>query len=146
MRIHLWNSIFSIFFAGLLAYGVYWLFAMGRLSYVAPWEFFLMALATFRLVRLCCYDHITDFVRSWFRGAADDSFFGVMNTLLNCPWCTGLWFGALVVFAYFATPYAYPVIIVLAVAALATFFQLLTNLVGWNAEDKKLEVRREARS
>lgn len=143
MRIHIWNVIFGLFFAALVAFGIYWLGATGRLFVVPPWHFLLMALATFRLVRLFCYDHITDFIRAWFVGARDDSFRGVMNALLNCPWCTGLWFGFIVVFGYFATPFAYPVVVILAVAAAATFFQLLTNLVGWQAEDKKLDVKRE---
>jgi len=33
-----------------------------------------------------------------------------------------------------------PLILILAIAALASFFQVFSNLVGWNAEDKKLDV------
>ena len=63
------------------------------------------------------------------------------RTLINCPWCTGLWFALVVVFAYHATPIAWYAILVLALASAASFLQLLANLVGWHAEAKKLEVQ-----
>lgn len=133
--------MFSLFFAVLLGYGVWFLGATGGLYSVPPWHFLLLSLATFRLVRLFCYDHITEFIRNWFVGAKDDSLRGTLGALLNCPWCTGLWFSFLLVLAYFTTPYAYPVVVILAVAAVGTSFQLLVNLIGWHAEGKKAEVK-----
>jgi hypothetical protein len=99
-----------------------------------------VSLAIFRLIRLFSYDIITQFIRDWFVGARVGTFRYTFGTLINCPWCTGLWFSFVVVFFYFATPYAWPIILVLALAAVASFLQVISSLVGWHAEGKKLEV------
>jgi hypothetical protein len=137
MRLPFWNILFIVFFIAVAVLGIDWLADRRQLFIVGPWEFTLLALATFRLTRLFTYDHITDFVRGWFRGAPEDSFRATVSGLLNCPWCTGLWFAFLTVFCFFATPYAYPFVLVLAVAGVASLVQLLANFVGWSAEAKK---------
>jgi hypothetical protein len=142
MRIHPWNTLLSIFFAGLIAWGIWWLFITHRFFYPLPiLDFFLISLAIFRLIRLFTYDVITKFARDWFANSRENSFAHTLGTLLNCPWCTGLWFSFLVVFSYYATPFAWPVILILAVAGVASFLMTLSNLIGWMAEDRKHEVR-----
>lgn len=136
-----WNIVFALFFVAIVLKGTFLLFLWGRMPVtVAPWDFLLMALAVFRLVRLFCYDVITKFVRDTLSQAKPDSFFGTLSALLHCPWCTGLWFAFFVVFAFYATPFAWPIILVLAIAGVASFIQVLANLVGWHAEGKKREV------
>jgi hypothetical protein len=98
-----------------------------------------MALATQRMTRLFTYDLITRFIRDWFAGHDDRSFLGTLGALINCPWCTGLWFAFLVVFFYFAVPLAWYIILMLAIASVGSFFQLVANWVGWSAEAKKRE-------
>lgn len=138
---HFWSVFFSLLFAGLLFVGIAWLAATGRFNRpVGIGDFVLMALAIWRLIRLFTYDAITAFVREWFVGAEPHTFRGTLNTLINCPWCIGLWFSFLVVFFYFATIYAWPVILILALGAVASFLQILSNLVGWSAEAKKRSV------
>lgn len=115
-----------------------WLADVGRLSSYVPFgDFLLMALAIFRLTRLVCYDVIMAFFRDWLSSQKEGTFFGTMSALVHCPWCTGLWFAFFVVFSYFATPMAWPIILILALAALATTLQILANLLGWSAEYKK---------
>jgi uncharacterized membrane protein len=141
MRIHFWNVAFSLFFAVIVLMASAWLLASGKLALgISFGNFLLMALAIFRLVRLFTYDHITDFIRDWFRYAPKESFLGTMGALLNCPWCTGLWFSFLVVFSVYLTPLAWPIVLILALAALASFIQIFSNLVGWHAEERKLRV------
>ncbi|MEK7511279.1 MAG: DUF1360 domain-containing protein [Patescibacteria group bacterium] len=140
----LWNIIFSLFFAVLLVAGIAWLAATGSFNRpVTIADFVLMALAIWRLIRLFTYDAITAFMREWFADAAPGTFRGTLNTLINCPWCIGLWFSFIVVFFYFATIYAWPVILILALAAVGSFLQILSNLVGWSAEAKKRMVTGE---
>lgn len=135
---HFWSIFFSLFFAALLFVGIGWLAATGRFNRpVSIGDFVLMALAIWRLIRLFTYDAITAFVRDWFAGASPNTFRGTLNALVTCPWCIGLWFSYFVVFFYFATIYAWPVILVLALAAVASFLQILGNLIGWSAEAKK---------
>jgi hypothetical protein len=145
-RIHLWNLFFSLAFAAIVLWGTSWLVGTGRVTSVPLGDFILMALAVMRLTRLVVYDHILSFMRDWFDGTDARTFRGTIRQLVNCPWCTGLWFAFFVPFFYFATPYAWFIIFVLALAAVGSFLQILANLVGWYAEGKKLEVlAREAR-
>lgn len=139
-RIHYWHVVFGLLFVVLVAWGTLWLSASGKLiAWVSLGDFLLMALAIMRLTRLVCYDSIMGFVRDWFRGADPYTLRGTLDTLINCPWCMGLWFSFFVPFFYFATPYAAFVIFMLALAAVGSFLQLLANLVGWSAEAKKRE-------
>ena len=140
MKFHFWHTTLSVFFLLLLALAIEWLAVMGRLAAFVPvGDFLLMTLAIMRLVRLTTYDNITAFVREWFDGYDPESFRGALGTLINCPWCTGLWYALIVVFFYFATPYAWYVILILALSAAASFLQILVNAVGWTAELRKKE-------
>ena len=143
MRFHFWHTVLSLFFAALAVWAYLWLSASGHLAtFIPAGDFFLMVLAILRLVRLFTYDTITQFMRDWFVGANPRSFLGSMGTLVNCPWCTGLWFSLIVVFFYFATPIiAWYAILVLALSSLAAMLQMTANYIGWSAEAKKQECR-----
>lgn len=137
-RLALWNIAFSLFFILLLLIGIQWLFATNRFTpYVPLADFLLMALAIFRLIRLFSYDLITKFYRDWLAKQPEDSFLGTLSALMHCPWCSGLWFSYAVVFFYFATPISIPLILILALAGVASIIQILANLIGWSAEYKK---------
>lgn len=143
MRIHKWNFLLSLFFVVLVLYSVWYLIADRSLYYAVPVrDLVLMGLAIFRFTRLFTYDVITQFIRDWFVGARKDSFRHTLGALLDCPWCTGLWFSWFVVFFYFAAPVvAWPIILIMALASGASFFQLIANWVGWSAELKKMETK-----
>ena len=141
IRSSFWNIVFGLFFAALVLMGTNWLFENGLFYRNIPWgDYALMAFAIFRLVRLFCYDVVTKFIRDALGHAKQDSFFGTMHALLSCPWCAGLWFAFFVVFFYYATPFAWPILLVLALAGVASLFQVLANLIGWHAEGKKRDV------
>lgn len=142
MRFHFWHTFLSLFFATIAVFGFLYLSATSRLAAFVPLsDFVLMALAIFRLVRLFTYDAVTAFIREWFAGADPLTLRGSLGTLINCPWCTGLWFALVVVFFYFLTPIAWYAILVLALAAAGSFLQLIANLIGWSAEAKKREAQ-----
>lgn len=131
-----------LFFAAVSVLGYDWLAVHNRLvSWVPVTDFFLMTLATMRLVRLFTYDNIMTFVRDWFKDSSPESLAGSLGTLINCPWCSGLWFALVITFFYFATPIAWYAIFVLALGALASSFQVFTNWIGWSAEFKKKQVQ-----
>lgn len=143
MRFYFWNVVLSVVFAAIALAGFGWLFVRGTdFRSVPTRDLVLITLAILRLVRLFTYDHITAFVRNWFKDAQEGSLAHTLGVLINCPWCNSLWFTFVVVFAYFATPYAWPFILVLALSAVASAFQITTNLIGWHAEGKKQEVKR----
>lgn len=141
-----YSILFSVFFLALIALSYVYLYDAGRLVTKIPWtDLILLSLATFRLVRLFTYDHITAFLREWVRTSKEGTFLGTVRDLLNCPWCTGVWFAFLAYVGYAVSRDAVmPIILILAIAGLASFFQVFTNLVGWNAEDKKIDVRHKA--
>ena len=134
--------MFSLLFLVLLVTGISWLVSTNRIFYAVPTrDLILITLAISRLVRLTSYDVITKSIRDSFAGPADDSLRDTLRVLINCPWCTGLWYSYFVIFFYFATPYAWPVILILAIAFAASFFQLTSNLIGWSAEAMKIKAK-----
>lgn len=145
MKFHFWHAFLSAFYVIVAITAFAWLAAFERLGTWIPLsDFVLMTLAIFRLVRLFTYDNIMAFVRDSFAGTDPLSLRGSLGTLINCPWCTGLWFSLVVVFFYFLTPAAWYGILILALAAVASFLQLLSNLIGWSAEAKKREAQQIA--
>lgn len=147
---YFWNAVFSLFFLVLVVMGT---IILDTESYrpidtFTLLDFALIALATFRLVRLFVYDAVTKFFREQFWDAKTVGKDTVLQKplrgprrtladLLSCPWCFGVWAAAAVVFCYALTPYAYYIVVFLAVAGVATFVQLLSNLVGHKAEQLK---------
>ncbi len=150
---YFWNIIFTLFFLCLVfmgtvileseAYKVY-----AELTFV---DFALITLASFRVIRLMVYDKITAFFREQFYDVVEQKgkillvkpAHGPRRTLadlLTCPWCFGVWATATIGFFYLLTPYAFFPVLLLALSAVATFLQLLTNLIGWKAEQTKNEV------
>lgn len=149
---YFWNIIFSIFFIGLIIMGAIILESESRIpfSQLTITDYVLVTLASWRLVRLFINDSITKFFREQFwdlekvgrgyelvkpktgprRTVAD---------LLSCPWCFGIWSAATIIFFYLITPYAVFPITILAIGAVATFLQILSNLIGNKAELLKKE-------
>lgn len=150
---YFWNVAFSIFFLALVFMGVVILESeaykdMANLTLV---DYVLMALASFRVIRLVVYDKITAFFREQFydvnptktKMALEKPATGPRRTLadlLTCPWCFGVWAAATVSFFYLLTPYALYPVLLLALSAVASFIQLLSNLIGWKAEQIKQDV------
>jgi hypothetical protein len=141
--IHWWHTLFSLFFAVLAVYAALFLDSLGALPvYVPFFDVVLIVLATFRLVRLFSYDVITKFIREWFVGKDPHTLLGTLGTLINCPWCTGLWFALLTTFFYALSPLAWFFIFLLAVGGVASLIQVTANWIGWNAEIRKKECER----
>lgn len=113
-------------------------------------QFLILSLATFRLTRLMVYDKITAFFREQFWDVVEVRGKRVLEKpqrgprrtiadLLSCPWCIGMWMGATVVFFYHLTLFAWFPIMFLAVAGLGSLLQIATNLLGWRAEQARLD-------
>ena len=138
MRIHFWHTAFSLFFFLAAVFAVAHLNSKDLLpTWIPVFDFILLTLATFRLTRLFVYDSITAFIRGWFYGQPKTTFLGTLSTLINCPWCMGLWFAFFLAYVYFLTPFAWFFILALAVGGLATAVQIGCNLLGWSAENAK---------
>lgn len=147
---YFWNAIFSVFFLVLIVMGSIILETESYrpLASFTSIDYALVTLATFRLIRLFVYDAITKFFREQFWDVKKNGrelmlekpATGPRRTvadLMSCPWCFGVWAGAMVVFFYALTPYAYYVVVFLAISGIASFIQVLSNLIGHKAEQLK---------
>jgi hypothetical protein len=150
---YFWNFVFSVFFLALVVMGAIILESESRirLSELALTDYVLITLASWRLTRLFVYDAITKFFREQFwdlkkvgKGLVlEKPKVGPRRTLadlLSCPWCFGVWATAMVTFLYLISSYMVYPILILALSGVATFLQLLSNLVGHKAEQMKQEV------
>ena len=153
---YLWQVVFSIFFLLLVMMGMIILSTESRipLTELTVTDFVLITLATWRLIRLFIYDAITKFFREQFADVVkvpggyvfEKPARGPRRTLyelMHCPWCIGVWMAATVTFFYLLTSLAVYPVIFLALSAAATFLQLVSNWVGWQAEKAKKEAQEE---
>jgi hypothetical protein len=149
---YFWNFVFAVFFLVLVVMLAIILETESRipLAELTVIDYMLITLASWRFTRLMVYDAITKFFREQFydvvkvgKGfALEKPKVGPRRTLadlLSCPWCFGVWATAMVIFFYLITPYAVYPVLILALSAVATFLQLISNLVGHKAELAKKE-------
>ncbi|WP_019240532.1 MULTISPECIES: DUF1360 domain-containing protein [Bacillus] len=104
----------------------------------------LLSLASFRLTRLIVFDKITSFLRKPFfeevveknaQGETEvyivpkkSGLKGWIGELLSCYWCTGVWITMFIVLISYLIPYwSNPIIVVLAVAGLASLFETVVQ-------------------
>ncbi len=150
---YFWNFVFTLFFLVLVVMGAIILETESRirLTELSLTDYVLVTLASWRLTRLFVYDAITKFFREQFWDVVkvgkgfqlEKPKTGPRRTLadlLSCTWCFGLWASSTVLFFYLLTPYAVFPVALLAIGAVASFLQILANLVGHRAEQIKLEV------
>lgn len=111
-------------------------------------DFFVIALASFRLTRLLVYDKITEFIRKPFHHVIEEElpdgtivqYLQIKGTgirkwvgeLLSCYWCTGIWCAA---FFYFLYEYYFilsePLLFIFAIAAVASIIEsCITKLIN----------------
>lgn len=150
---YFWNVIFLVFFLCLVFMGAVILDGEAYKTYenLLLTDYILIALASFRIIRMVVYDKIFAFFREQFYDATEYKGKVVLvkpesgprrtlADLLTCPWCFGVWATAMVSFFYLLTPYAFFPVLFLAISAVASFLQILANLIGWKAEQVKLDV------
>jgi hypothetical protein len=153
---NLWNFLFSILFLIVLAGAVYVIYLVrGEFPHQVPvFDAIMMGFAAFRLTRLIVYDKITRWFRELFADTMEVERNGVVyievrpfgrgirhtiHDLLACPWCIGFWGALIISFAYFVFPWAWYVIFFIAMAGLGSLLQISANLIGWKAENAKLD-------
>lgn len=137
-----WNALFSLLFL-ILLFLFFWILTdgldqFGWLYLAIPIDIVLIALATFRLIRLVTFDKIFAFVRNMFLVEQSDGTYvkpagGIRRTvaeLMECLWCTGLWAALFATTLYFIADIGRFVILVLAVAALGSFLQVFSQMIG----------------
>lgn len=126
---HFWHFITSAVFGIITLLMVFYLVATKNVPRQIPtFDFIMLTLATFRITRLLVHDLVLDFIRDQFKNATSGLKLS-MRDLLDCPWCTGAWVSLFVGFAYFVTPLAWPIILIMAVAGFGTLLTILASLM-----------------
>lgn len=129
-----WHFFSSIVFVALTIILIYHLIAAQEVRYSIPlYDFFILIMATFRLVRLFTYDSVTDFIREYL-GQFPNGFRKNLSDLINCPWCTGMWMSLLSVFLYFDVPNSWIFLLIMALAGTGTFIQIAIWKIGLEKE------------
>lgn len=158
--VKIWNLTASVFFLVICLIMFIVFQSLKPVNFVVTiFDLIILSLANFRLVRLFIYDNITVFLREIFMDLkirdnldgikifdyieSKNSFKFTLHKLLQCPWCFGIWTSFISSFFYFTFPELQIVFIVLAISALASFSILLSNLIGWTAEEKKIKVEKK---
>lgn len=153
-----WYIVYSLFFLVVATSMIYSLYVRnGQLpTSISLFDLGLIILATFRLTRLFVYDKITHFLRDMFQHveevytqegvtyyAKTERTSGPLRTayeLLICPWCFSIWAALFVTYAYFLnTQLFWLPILIFAISGLGTAIQIWVNMIGWTAENRKLE-------
>lgn len=153
-----WNIIASILFITIF-YFLYKLFIENNLSFYnfTYQDIIILTLANFRLIRLFVYDNITLFLREYFMDInivkkdnqetyefinSKSSLKLTIYKLLTCPWCFGIWTTFVTVTLYNVFPLIKIISILLAISGVASAMIILINLIGWNAEYKKIKTNK----
>lgn len=149
---YFWNLIFLFFFGCVLLMATIILETEATRAYESLLfvDYVLMTLASFRLVRLVVYDKMFAFLREQFYDVteykgnvvlikAESGPRRTLADLITCPWCVGVWAVLIVSFFYLLTSYAVYPVLLLALSGVVSLLQIIANLIGWKAEQAKLD-------
>lgn len=125
-----WNFLFSLLFVVLVALSLRYFESKGSFpERIEEFDFILIILATFRLIRLFVYDSVTDYIRDYLSNFESGPR-KTLSNLISCPWCTGVWMAFFIVFFYFYSPLFWLPMLILAVAGAGSFIQVTINRIG----------------
>lgn len=155
---HFWYIAYSIFFLVVAVAMLRSLFIVNSTlpTAISLFDLVIMILATFRITRLFVYDQITFFIRDMLQHGEETytqegatyvrkvkRTGGPLRTayeLVTCPWCFSIWASLLVAYSYFLNKDIFWLpILIFAISGAATSLQILINMFGWIAENRKLD-------
>ena len=126
-----WHFFTSMIFLILISFATFLFYKIDKISTsVSIFDFFLMGLAVFRIVRLVNQDLIFDFARDYFDKYKTGARYSI-SQLINCPWCVGIWSAFFIGFLYFLNPFTWFFIFILALAGAGTIIYIIINFI-WN--------------
>lgn len=108
---------------------------------ISLFDLLLICIATYRMTRLIVYDRIFKLVRDIIRSFEGTGIGDSVKSIITCPWCAGVWISLFNVAIFYLIPFGVLFIYVMAIAGIATIFQLSVNILGMLAEEKQMDVR-----
>lgn len=125
-----WHFFFSALYLLLLFFAVSYLNLQERLTNKIPlFNFFLLSIATFRLIRLFVYDSVTEGIRDYLGKFASGPG-KELSMLINCPWCTGIWMALIIFVLYFINPLFWYFVMILALAGIGSMIQVIMSRIS----------------
>ena len=103
-------------------------------------DLLLICIATYRMTRLMVYDRLFKLFRDIIRTFEGTGLGDSVRAIVTCPWCAGVWISLFNVAIFFLVPFGELFIYVMAIAGVATFFQLSVNILGMVADDKQMDI------
>jgi hypothetical protein len=127
---YFWHFFTSIIFIILVIAAIIYLNNLNRLNIpISFFDFVVLSLAVFRLVRLFTYDKVMDFIRDYL-DKYEKGFGKSLSELIHCPWCTGIWISLFTTFIYFLSPLSWFFIFILAIAGTGSIIQIILIYLG----------------
>lgn len=136
----IWNIIFSLVF--ILVFALFASMNSDIIESITLFEIVVITLATFRLIRLVVYDKIMKWLRDIFELDEPTGINQTLKDLTSCPWCFGVWATLIIFIIHFSIPGGSLFTLLLAISGVAAVIQITINLIGWNAQYKKIETQK----
>ncbi|TVR43548.1 MAG: DUF1360 domain-containing protein [Marinilabiliales bacterium] len=138
----IWNMV-SMFVFVLLLIGLGFLMDVRDtgIGNIGILDLVLISLATYRMIRLMVYDRIFKLVRDISRSFEGIGIGDSLRAIITCPWCAGVWIALFNVGIFLLVPYGDLFIYIMAIAGVATLFQLGVNILGIIAEEKQIDLK-----
>jgi hypothetical protein len=136
---YFWNGIAFLIFVALCVISAVLISAYGTVEVegLGFLDLTVLGLATLRLVHLVTYDKILDFARSTVMDRegnrlkiADRGWRRMLCEILACIWCTGMWWGLMLVTIYVLGSWGRFAIFVLTVAGLGSLLQIVSKAIA----------------
>jgi hypothetical protein len=138
----IWNMVSMIVFIFLLI-GAGFLMQEREtgITRISAFDLLVISIATYRMTRLVVYDRIFKLFRDIFKSFKGTGLGDSLRTIVTCPWCAGVWIALFNVVIFLLVPFGQLFIYVMAIAGVATFFQIGVNILALRAEEKQIDVR-----
>lgn len=134
----------------ILLFVLYWV--NGSLPHsISIFDFVLIALASFRMIRGASFDKLLRYPREFFKyekrivteegrryiikKEVGPGWKKAIDETLLCVWCTGFWTTLITIFLYYVSTSTWVIILLFAVSGVATFVQLLGSLIATKYEE-----------
>jgi len=101
------------------------------------WEFFLMAVASYRMTRVVVFEKIFKFFRDLVKSQTQYHVVHTVKYIITCPWCAGVWVSLITAIFFYLVPYGKFLVFVLAISGVASFFIQIVNYMGLTIDEKQ---------
>jgi hypothetical protein len=138
---HVWNAGIFVLFPIVLVLLYRFFDSSGALQTffsLTIFDILILSFATLRLIRLITRDRVFSFGRVIFYNTSPDGtmtkppkgFRRAIADLIECPWCVGIWAALLLTALYVASPLGRFFAVILTIAALGSFFQIVSRRIA----------------